>query len=69
VQLGIGATGGLRDVDACFASGRPVEREPALRSRSRGTVAQSSRPAVADIFGAGRDATVAITSAVPIPDR
>jgi hypothetical protein len=36
VQLGIGATGGLRDVDACFASGRSVEREPALRSRFRG---------------------------------
>jgi hypothetical protein len=30
---------------------------------------QSSRPAVADIIGAGREATVAITSATPIPDR
>jgi hypothetical protein len=29
----------------------------------------SSSPAVADIMGAGRDATVAITSSAPIPDK
>ena len=34
-----------------------------------GLSVQSRSPAVADIIGAGREATVAITSAVPIPDR
>ena len=51
----------------CVWATRGAGAGPALPLR--GTVAQSSRPAVADIFGAGRDATVAITSAVPIPDR